>query len=176
MIVESELVSKSVADCAENLSIQLLLKQGQVEIEIDEASFNEAVFVHREVVEDLNSQIKQYGSVYLMFLFFLNFLFRQNKIDAMLESKDFRKGIHMLEWERRRLEMEIDDLTQKAQDIQMLKLTRELQTVLSSNNTNSNAGELSRIDKTLQSQNETFRKKAERSRLEANKVISLFPV
>ena len=88
----------------------------------------------------------------------------------MLESKDFRKGIHMLEWERRRLEMEIEDLTQKAQDIQMLKLTRELQTVLSSNNTNSNAGELSRIDKTLQSQNETFRKKAERSRLEANKV------
>ena len=61
LIVESELVSKAVADCAENLSIQLLLKQGQVEIEIDEASFNEAVFVHREVVEDLNSQIKQYG-------------------------------------------------------------------------------------------------------------------
>ena len=29
------------------------------------------------------------------------------------ESKDFRKGIHMLEWERRRLEMEIEDLSQK---------------------------------------------------------------
>jgi len=155
LIGESETVARAVADCGENLSIQLLLKQGQVEIEIEESSFTEALFVHREVVEDLNSQIKQYG---------------QNKIDAMLESKDFRKGIHMLEWERRRLEMEIEDLTQKAQDIQMLKLTRELQTVLSSNNTNSNAGELSRIDKTLQSQNGTFRKRADRSQLETTKL------
>ena len=55
------MVAKAVADCGENLSIQLLLKQGQVEIEIEESSFTEAVFVHREVVEDLNSQIKQYG-------------------------------------------------------------------------------------------------------------------
>lgn len=94
----------------------------------------------------------------------------------MLESKDFRKGIHMLEWERRRLEMEIEDLTQKAQDIQMLKLTRELQTVLSSNTTNSNAGELSRIDKTLQSQNETFRKRAERSKQETTKVLNQFEI
>ena len=61
LIVESEAVSKAVEDCATNLSIQLLLKQGQVEIEIDEASFTQAIFVHREVVEDLNSQIKQYG-------------------------------------------------------------------------------------------------------------------
>ena len=61
LIVESETVAKAVADCGENLSIQLLLKQGQVEIEIEESSFTEAVFVHREVVEDLNSQIKQYG-------------------------------------------------------------------------------------------------------------------
>ena len=48
----------------------------------------------------------------------------------MLESKDFRKGIHMLEWERRRLEMEIQDLCTKSQEIQMLKLSRELQAIL----------------------------------------------
>lgn len=88
----------------------------------------------------------------------------------MLESKDFRRGIHMLEWERKRLEMEIEDLTQKAQDIQMLRLTRELQNVLSSNVTPSNASQLSRIDKTLQSQNETFAKREERFRAEAVKV------
>ena len=88
----------------------------------------------------------------------------------MLESKDFRRGIHMLEWERKRLEMEIEDLTQKAQDIQMLRLTRELQNVLSSNVTPSNASQLSRIDKTLQSQNETFAKREERFKAEAVKV------
>jgi len=86
--------------------------------------------------------------------------FSQNKIDAMLESKDFRKGIHMLEWERRRLEMEIHDLTVKAQDIQMLKLTRELQSVLASTAGLSTAGELARIDKTLQSQNLNHQKES----------------
>ena len=95
----------------------------------------------------------------------------------MLESKDFRRGIHMLEWERKRLEMEIEDLTQKAQDIQMLRLTRELQNVLSSNVTPSNASQLSRIDKTLQSQNETFAKREERFKAEAVKVsFSYFPI
>lgn len=87
-------------------------------------------------------------------------VFSQNKIDAMLESKDFRKGIHMLEWERRRLEMEIHDLTVKAQDIQMLKLTRELQSVLASTAGLSTAGELARIDKTLQSQNLNHQKES----------------
>ena len=97
----------------------------------------------------------------------------------MLESKDFRRGIHMLEWERKRLEMEIEDLTQKAQDIQMLRLTRELQNVLSSNVTPSNASQLSRIDKTLQSQNETFAKREERFKAEAVKVsfpYSCYPI
>ena len=59
LIIESENNIKSISESEMNLSIQLLLKQGQVEIEID--SFLEAIFVHREVVEDLNSQIKQYG-------------------------------------------------------------------------------------------------------------------
>ena len=61
LIVEAESVTKAVAECSENLLVQLLLKQGQVEIELDELNFRESLFVHREVVEDLNSQIKQYG-------------------------------------------------------------------------------------------------------------------
>jgi len=63
IIVESENNLKEISDSEINLAIQLLLKQGQVEIEIDDKSFLEAIFVHREVVEDLNSQIKQYGYI-----------------------------------------------------------------------------------------------------------------
>ena len=61
-----------------------------------------------------------------------------------------------MEWERRKLEMEKDDLIQKTQDIQLLKLTRELQAVLLSGNLGQNKTnqDLARLDRNLKAQNE----------------------
>ena len=61
LIVESEKNVQNITESESNLSIQLLLKQGQVEIDSENDAFLHAIFVHREVVEDLNQQIKQYG-------------------------------------------------------------------------------------------------------------------
>jgi len=156
---EENSLETEIENWGEHLLIQLLLKQGQVEIEGNDfqIDFSDAVFLDRSVVEDLNSQIKHFGS---------------NKIEAMLESRDFRKGIHLLEWERKKLEMTKEDLQQKAQDIQMLKLTRELQSVLMAGNgaqTNTSA-ELARIDRTLKTQNEQHKVKMERKRKEMKKL------
>lgn len=43
-----------------NLEIQLLLKQGQVELDTDDfmPDFSGSVLVHRSKIEDLNSQIR----------------------------------------------------------------------------------------------------------------------
>ncbi|XP_041476459.1 cilia- and flagella-associated protein 43-like isoform X2 [Lytechinus variegatus] len=97
-----------------NLEVQLVLKQGQVEVNVDEfiADFDDSVLLHRSVVEDLNASIRQLGEL---------------KITAMKESKDFRKGIHVLEWEHKKMIMQIEDLLEKAKVIQMLKVSRELQ-------------------------------------------------
>jgi len=66
------------------------------------------------------------------------------------------QGIHSLEWERRKLEMEKDDLIQKTQDIQLLKLTRELQAVLLSGNLGQNKTnqDLARLDRNFKAQND----------------------
>ena len=90
----------------------------------------------------------------------------------MLESSEFRKGIHVLEWERKKLQMTKEDLAQKAQDIQMLKLTRELQSVLMAPNGKqmNTAAELARIDRTLKSQNEQHKVKIERKKAEMKKL------
>ncbi|XP_067656775.1 cilia- and flagella-associated protein 43-like isoform X1 [Haliotis asinina] len=100
-----------------NLEVQLMLKQGQVEV--DAGSFvhdyTNSVLTHRTVVEELNSTIKQLG---------------ESKITSMVESKDFRKGIIQLEWEHKRMLMQMTDLQNKMKDIQFIKVTREIQAFL----------------------------------------------
>ncbi|ESO90244.1 hypothetical protein LOTGIDRAFT_233795 [Lottia gigantea] len=101
-----------------NLEVQLLLKQGQVEVDAGRFvhDFKPSALLHRSVVEDLNKTIKQYG---------------EKKIASMMDSKDFRKGIIQLEWEHKRMLMEMDDLQNKMKDIQFMKVTREIQAYLS---------------------------------------------
>lgn len=62
------------------------------------------------------------------FLFHYQMLADQ-KIASMVECKDFRKGIIRLEWEHKMKRMKIEDLNNKARDLQMLRLTEEQQDV-----------------------------------------------
>jgi len=100
-----------------NLQVQLLMKQGQVEL--DAGSFiheyKDSVLIHRSVVEDLNGKIKALG---------------ESKIASMMESKEFRKGIIQLEWEHKKNLMKIEDLKNKMRTINMMKVTREIQSYL----------------------------------------------
>ncbi len=68
-----------------NLQIQLLMKQGQVEIDSNSNvhNFENFLLVHRGVVESLNKIIQDQGN---------------QKITIMNDSKDYRKGIRQLEW------------------------------------------------------------------------------
>lgn len=47
----------------------------------------------------------------------------------MVECKDFHKGIIQQEWEHKRMSRQIEDLKNKARDIQLLHVSHELQEV-----------------------------------------------
>ena len=47
----------------------------------------------------------------------------------MIEIKDFKKGIHQLEWEKKMMIMQMEDLQTRSKYIQLLKLTKNLQDV-----------------------------------------------
>ncbi|KAM3925380.1 cilia- and flagella-associated protein 43 [Leptodactylus fuscus] len=104
-----------------DLTVQFVLKQGQVEVENADLipSYMDAILLHRSVIEDLNSNIRGLG---------------EQKIASMVESKDFRKGIFQLEWEHKKIQMEMEDLKKKSRDITMLRVTKEIQTFLNETN------------------------------------------
>uniref|UniRef100_A0A2K6TPI4 Cilia- and flagella-associated protein 43 n=1 Tax=Saimiri boliviensis boliviensis TaxID=39432 RepID=A0A2K6TPI4_SAIBB len=104
-----------------NLTIQILLKQGQVELENFQLvlEYADAILINKNIIEDLNSVIRTQG---------------QKKIASMMESKDVHKRIFQIEWEHKKMEMEREDLNQKAWDIQMLFFSRDRQKFLNEPN------------------------------------------
>ncbi|XP_059517311.1 cilia- and flagella-associated protein 43 [Myotis daubentonii] len=104
-----------------NLTIQILLKQGQVELENFQLllEYPDAILINKTIIEDLNAVIRTQG---------------HKKVASMMESKDIHKGIFQIEWEHKKMEMEMEDLNQRAWDIQMLFFSRERQKYLSEPN------------------------------------------
>ncbi|KAM6347636.1 cilia- and flagella-associated protein 43 isoform 9-T13 [Alca torda] len=99
-----------------NLAIQFLLKQGQVELESTEIpDYADAILINKAVIEDLNCSIMAQA---------------EKKIASMVEYKDFSKGIFQLEWEHKKMRMQIEDLKQKARDIVTLPISEDRQLFL----------------------------------------------
>ena len=68
-----------------NVENLFVVKQGQVEVPQAPmvTDYTDALFVNRSVVEKLNNFILRIG---------------KSKVDALVEMKNYRKGIHSLEW------------------------------------------------------------------------------
>ncbi|XP_040418844.1 cilia- and flagella-associated protein 43 isoform X2 [Cygnus olor] len=99
-----------------DLTFQFLLKQGQVELESTEIpDYTDAIIINKSVVEELNCSIMAQG---------------EKKIASMVERKDFSRGIFLLEWEHKKMRMQIEDLKQKARDIAMLPISKDRQLFL----------------------------------------------
>ncbi|NXJ63750.1 CFA43 protein, partial [Rostratula benghalensis] len=146
-----------------NLTVQFLLKQGQVELESTEIpDYTDAILINKAIIEELNSSIMAEG---------------EKKIASMVECKDFSKGILKLEWEHKKMRMQIEDLKQKAQDIVTLPISKDRQLFLTVLNYDSRiAHRISVMEQTLGIMEELHKKNVKNRRKqirELEKCISL---
>ncbi|KAK9860353.1 hypothetical protein WJX84_002700 [Apatococcus fuscideae] len=118
-----------------NLDIPIPLKMGQVEVELpglsetaaafvrsspgpgggSKGSLSEAVLMPINQVEDVNGLIRAAG---------------QRKVDTLVAIKDFKGSIHRAQWENARLELQARHLTETLRELQLLRVTREVQAAL----------------------------------------------
>lgn len=100
-----------------NVESLFILKQGQLEIPQAPitSNYEDAVLLHRSFVDKLNDQVKVLGNL---------------KVDALTEMKEYRKGLHLLEWQSKMHDFQAEDLVIRAHDIQSLKLTKGMQEFL----------------------------------------------
>jgi hypothetical protein len=123
-------------------------KQGQVEVPQAPivTNYADAVLLHRSVVEALNDQVRYLG---------------KQKVDALTEMKEYRKGIHALEWENKMHDFQAEDLIIRSRDIQLLRVTKEMQEFLRSGDIHRQATEISNLEKISDHSHKTHQRNLE---------------
>lgn len=117
-----------------DVELPFKLRQGQVEVE--EAAvvtdYARATLMPRVQIERLNAEVKRLGG---------------EKVAVLEEIRDFRRGIVQLQWDTKRVEMEISDLVEKTRDVQLLRVTKSLQEKLQGGSTGSHAAETASLER-----------------------------
>ncbi|KAJ3135363.1 Cilia- and flagella-associated protein 43 [Physocladia obscura] len=110
------------------------LKQGQVEVPQAPVvtDYSDAGLIHRGVVEKLNESIVSLGNT---------------KVDALKEMKEYRKGIHALEWENKMLDFQAEDLVIRTRDIQLLRVTKNMQEYIRGGDERKQSNEIIALEK-----------------------------
>ncbi len=100
-----------------DLDIVVLLKQGQDEVNADAivTDYSDAMCIPATAVAKFNARIKELG---------------RDKIGMLTKIKTFRRKINLVDWEAKHLAMECNHLEEYFTDLQLFRVTRELQQIL----------------------------------------------
>eukprot|EP00741_Cyanophora_paradoxa_P008713 tig00001371_g8435.t1 len=149
--------SEALARAALDVEVLLRLKQGQVEVQSGPVvtDLGDALLLPRAAVADTNSRIKAGGS---------------EKVGVLREMKEFRKGIVALEWENRMLDMKSADWVERTRDLQLLRVTKGLQSVIRGGEEKRQQDEVVSLEKRLEHMRDAQEHEVQRRREEIARV------
>eukprot|EP00762_Andalucia_godoyi_P001831 ANDGO_06034.mRNA.1 Cilia- and flagella-associated protein 43 len=113
------------------LDADILLQMRQGQVEVDQAAvvtdYVDAILVQTGSVQARNARIRGHGT---------------DKVGLLQQIRELRRGIYTLQWERERLELAAQDISQRIRDVQLLRVTKSMQALIkaSANMKSSNGG------------------------------------
>jgi len=104
----------------QNIDMMVRLRQGQDEVEQQAVvtDYTNAVLIPVSIVHAINQEIQRLGA-------------EQAKV--LLKIKHFRKSINLMDWENQYMEMQARDLEEYYTDLQLLHVTKDLQSAIKGN-------------------------------------------
>jgi len=106
--------------------------------------YSDAIVIDQEVVESRNGRITELG---------------KSKVNVLTIIKEFRKKLSLLEWEHSMLAMSTMDLEERTKDVHMLRVTKDLQSLLKGGEEGRNKAESDLLERKIEHLNETTEKK-----------------
>lgn len=116
---ERETLTRQYTALTESIPLLVRMKQGQDECPVD-SNRDDALLVSRTSVEALNEEIQVHGN---------------DQVGILNRIKDFRKRITVMEWEHALLVLQTRDMNERYTDIQLLRVTNDLQELLHTGDT-----------------------------------------
>lgn len=118
-VLQDELDEQQLLMEKELYDIEMLFKLKQGQVEVPQAAvvtdYSDAIVIDQEVVESRNRRIQELG---------------QEKVGILETTKEFRKQLNFIQWEHKMLAMQTTDLEERTKDVHMLRVTKELQSLL----------------------------------------------
>eukprot|EP00929_Paragymnodinium_shiwhaense_P022591 TRINITY_DN14393_c0_g1_i1.p1 TRINITY_DN14393_c0_g1~~TRINITY_DN14393_c0_g1_i1.p1 ORF type:complete len:1735 (-),score=585.53 TRINITY_DN14393_c0_g1_i1:78-5282(-) len=130
--------------------IEILFKLRQGQVEVPQAAvvtdYSDAIVIDTEVVEKRNRRIQELG---------------KDKIRILETTMEFRKQLNLILWEQRMLALQTQDLEERTKDVHMLRVTKDLQSLLKGGEEGRNKAEADLLERKIEHlNNNTAQKEA----------------
>lgn len=100
-----------------NFETIVYMKQGQVEVpQLPVATdYKDAILVAKSVIDHENKEIRIRG---------------RNKVDLMKNISNFKTNLKKVKYQKKRLDLEIQDYEERAKDVQLYRVTKQTQEII----------------------------------------------
>eukprot|EP00928_Gymnodinium_smaydae_P070098 TRINITY_DN54035_c0_g1_i1.p1 TRINITY_DN54035_c0_g1~~TRINITY_DN54035_c0_g1_i1.p1 ORF type:complete len:1781 (+),score=503.89 TRINITY_DN54035_c0_g1_i1:158-5344(+) len=123
----------------EMFDVEVLFRLRQGQVEVPQAAvvtdYSDAIVINTEVVESRNRRIMELG---------------KEKVTTLETIKEFRKKLSLIEWEHRMLEHQTTDLEERTKDVHMLRVTKNLQSMLKGGEEGRNKAESDLLERKIE--------------------------